>query len=173
MAEITGSKYVGQPLAHDQWFFFLASVFGTIAYFDEPLVAYVQHGSNTYGWRRWSYRELVTRQFFNRSRHYNRHAKSAESRAAILEIAKSNLEDVWAERAATAAEHYRRVSNHYAERCTLYTSTNLGDRLMAFRTILRKGGYAGGAWSLGRRSLITDICIGVPGGHLLPSHWLG
>ena len=35
-----------QPLAHDQWFFFLASVFGAIVYIDEPLVAYVQHTGN-------------------------------------------------------------------------------------------------------------------------------
>src|SRR5262249_2931558 len=32
-----------QRLAHDQWFFFLASVFGLIAYSNRPLVAYVQH----------------------------------------------------------------------------------------------------------------------------------
>ena len=40
----------GEPLAHDQWVFFLASVFGTIVYIDDPLVSYVQHGANTYGW---------------------------------------------------------------------------------------------------------------------------
>ncbi len=40
----------GEPLAHDQWFFFLASALGKIGYLDEPLVAYVQHGKNTYGW---------------------------------------------------------------------------------------------------------------------------
>ena len=48
----------GQPLAHDQWFFFLASALGTIVYIDEPLVAYVQHGANTYGWGKPDYGKL-------------------------------------------------------------------------------------------------------------------
>ena len=42
----------GEPMAHDQWYFFIASVFGSIGYYHEPLVAYVQHGSNTYGLER-------------------------------------------------------------------------------------------------------------------------
>ena len=39
-----------QRLGHDQWFFFLASVLGTVAYLDEPQAAYRQHGVNAYGW---------------------------------------------------------------------------------------------------------------------------
>jgi glycosyltransferase involved in cell wall biosynthesis len=35
--------------AHDVWFFFLAGVLGKVVYLDEPLVAYIQHGQNTFG----------------------------------------------------------------------------------------------------------------------------
>ena len=164
--------FSGQPLGHDQWFFFLASVFGNIAYLDEPLTAYVQHGSNAFGWQKAGFRELVNKHFRNHSDSYFRHAKSADSRAVILEIAKGNLEGVWAERAATAMERYRRVSLHYYGQSKLYTSAHLGDRYKEFMAIFRMGGYAGGAWTIGRRSFVTDMCIGVPIGHLLPpSTW--
>ena len=158
-----------QPMAHDQWFFFLAGVFGRIAYLDEALVAYVRHGSNTaFGWQKTSYWEFVQHFFRNRSDEYNRRARAAESRTVILETAKDNLEGVWAERAPAAIEYYQMVSWLYAGRSTLYTSANLDDRLKAFRAILGKGGYAG-TWGFGRKSLVTDMCLGVPIGHLLRS----
>ena len=61
------------------------------------------------------------------------------------------------------------VSWLYAGRSMLYTSANVGDRLKAFRAVLGKGGYAG-KWGLGRKSLVTDMCLGVPIGHLLRSN---
>ena len=36
-----------EPMAHDQWFFFLASALGSIAYLNKPLALYRQHGANT------------------------------------------------------------------------------------------------------------------------------
>ena len=36
-------------LAHDQWYFFLAGVLGRIAFVDQVLLDYRQHGSNLYG----------------------------------------------------------------------------------------------------------------------------
>lgn len=38
----------GERLAHDQWFFFLASSFGQVAFVDEDLVAYRQHDANVF-----------------------------------------------------------------------------------------------------------------------------
>jgi hypothetical protein len=40
------------PMAHDQWVFFIASVFGRIVYIDKALASYRQHGSNLFGWNR-------------------------------------------------------------------------------------------------------------------------
>jgi glycosyltransferase involved in cell wall biosynthesis len=152
------------PLAHDQWFFFLASVFGRIAYIDRPLATYVQHGSNTHGWRRPNNR--VKKHFRDRSDEYSYYAKAAESRAIILEIAKDNVEGSWAARAAAGAEYYRMVSWLLAERNAIYTTARLSDRLRAFRAIFGKGGYTG-AWGLGRKSLIADLCLGVLIGRFL------
>ena len=51
--------FFGVPSAHDQWVFLLASVFGKIAYLDEPLADYIQHETNTYGWGRESFSHWV------------------------------------------------------------------------------------------------------------------
>src|SRR5262249_24012969 len=40
-----------EKMAHDQWFFFLAAVFGSIVRVDRSLVRYRQHDSNSYGWQ--------------------------------------------------------------------------------------------------------------------------
>ena len=164
-----------QPLAHDQWFFFLASVFGTIVYIDEPLVAYVQHGSNTYGWGEPGLREFLEKHLRNHSQRFSHVAKAAQRRANILEIAGRTLEGVWAERATIARGYYQALSSHYALRSRLYESASLADRIKAYHAILRNGGYAGGPWTLGRRCLVTDVCPGVFIGHLLPpsTYWLG
>src|SRR6266849_2501374 len=40
------------PMAHDQWVFSIASVFGKIVYIDKALASYRQHGANLFGWNR-------------------------------------------------------------------------------------------------------------------------
>ena len=154
---------------HDQWFFLLAAALGKIAYLDEALVAYVQHGSNAYGWRKLNPIERMKEICRNRSDEYSRYAKAAESLAGVFETAKRDLKGIWGERAATAADYYRTFSWLCAERSALYTSIKFRDRLEAFRSVLGKTGYTP-AWGLGRKALIVDMCLGVPMGPLLRSN---
>ena len=166
----------GEPLAHDQWVFFLASVFGTIVYIDDPLVSYVQHGANTYGWGGApGYREFVEKHLRNHSQRYSHVAKAARGRADILESAADRLGPGWAERAKAATDRYRLLSSHYILRARLYESHSLSERLIAYWKILRNGGYAGGPWTLGRKCLVTDFCPGIIVGHLFPpsTYWIG
>lgn len=157
---------LSQPIAHDQWFFFLASVFGRVAYFHEPLADYMQHGDNTHGWRKPGNR--VKERFRDRSDEYSYYAKAAESRAVVLELARGKVDGIWVDRAVAATEYYRKVSWLLTERNMLYTSEQLSDRFKAFRAVLGEGGYTG-TWGLGRKSLIADICLGVLVGHFLRS----
>jgi rhamnosyltransferase len=156
-----------QPCGHDQWFFLMAAVFGKIAYLDEPLAAYVQHGRNAYGWTDPSFLKSVKFYFCNRSYNASNQLKAAESLAAILTTAKRDLQGEWSDRAAAGADYYGRLSSLYDLRILLYTSAHLSDRLVAFAKILAKNGYAG-APGLGRKSLIADLCLGVPIAPLLP-----
>ncbi len=159
----------GQPMAHDQWFFFLASVFGKIAYLDEPLVEYCQHGSNNCGWKKVSFAGRTRELFRDRPDEYWHLAKVAERRAVVLELAQKDLVGIWAERAAAGCAYYRVVSSIFDKRRTLYAAPNFGDRLNVFCSIMKMDGYTG-AQGVGRRGLAVDLLLGViPTGSLVRS----
>jgi len=159
------------PMAHDQWVFFIASVFGKIVYIDKALASYRQHGANLFGWDRPS-------QFFSAfpyvltspsdGVHALQHV--AGRCAEILEKARCDLTNVWNQRASVGAARYQVLADIYAARRTLYTCTTLGERVKAFYRIMSRGGYRPKpGWSLGRKALVRDLCLGIPAGHLLRS----
>ncbi len=159
------------PMAHDQWVFFIASVFGKIVYIDKALASYRQHGANLFGWDRPS-------QFFSAfpyvltspsdGVHALQHV--AERCAEILEKARCDLTNVWNQRASVGAARYQVLADIYAARKKLYTCTTLGERVKAFYRIMSRGGYRPKpGWSLGRKALVRDLCLGIPAGHLLRS----
>jgi glycosyltransferase involved in cell wall biosynthesis len=162
-----------ERMAHDQWFFFLASVFGSIVHLDQRLVSYRQHGRNTHGW--WS----APRTFAKKTRHsleaFRGRAdqlasfeKATRARATILEQSNCKMTYLWRERAALASERYRSLADLYSRRKRLYASISTGDRARAFCSILLKGGYRPKRnWGLGHKALIADLCLGLPAGHLL------
>ncbi len=151
-----------QPMAHDQWFFFLASVFGKIAYVKEPLASYVQHGQNTFGWMgKPTKMGEVRLMFTNPEDQCSQYARATVNRVAVLEAAKTDLDKLWRERAELAAKSYRRMAEVYSFRHAIYRSPSFVRRLNAYRNILTRGGYSG-RWSLGRRFFIQDTFIGVP-----------
>jgi glycosyltransferase involved in cell wall biosynthesis len=159
-------------MAHDQWFFFLAFVFGSIIHLNLRLVSYRQHGRNTYGWSApWGFPEK-TRHFFKsfrgRAEQLASLEKAAIGRATILEESNCQMTDLWRERAAVASERYRCLADLYGGRKRLYGSINTADRVRAFWSILRNRGYRPKQnWGLGRKALIADICLGLSIGHLL------
>jgi hypothetical protein len=159
-------------MAHDQWFFFLASVFGSVARIDEPLVRYRQHGGNSYGWSAPS-RVAVLAGYFRpslrgRAEEYAALERGAGCRAAILTQFGETLTGKWQERAILAAEKYRDLENLYRQRRHIYGSANLVDRAVAFRGIFTSHGYRPKReWGLGRKALITDFCLGLPAGYRL------
>lgn len=158
-------RYAGEPMAHDQWFYFLAAILGKIGYLKEPLAAYIQHGQNTCGYggggRVNHLRLMMKYALQNSPDQSSRAAAAADVRAAILDAVKIELDGVQRERAETAAGYYRRLSQLHSIRIRIHAATSFWERLTAFLKLLARGGY-GGAWSLSPRSLIKDICIGVP-----------
>ena len=155
-----------KPLAHDQWFFILASVFGKLAYLDEPLSAYVQHGGNILGLRTETFRNSLETFFRNPSDELHHYTEATKTQAMIFEIAKGRLNGVWAVRAAAAAEFFQMMACLYTKRRDLYSSTNIHDRLKAFGAVFWKQGYTA-TWGFGRRSFVKDACLGILIGHLL------
>jgi hypothetical protein len=160
-------------MAHDQWFFFLAFVFGSIVHLDQHLATYRQHGRNAYGWWR-APRSLTGKTHLafaslrGRAKQLASFETATRARAAILEQSNRGMTDLWRERAARASDRYRCLADLYGGRRQLYASINTSDRARAFCSILLKGGYRPKRnWGLGHKALIADFCLGLPAGHLL------
>jgi glycosyltransferase involved in cell wall biosynthesis len=161
-----------ERMAHDQWFFFLASVFGSIMRVDERLVRYRQHGGNSYGWRAPS-RTAAIAQYFSpsfrgRAEEYSALESAADRRAAIMAQMRDTVTDAWQQRAGLAAEKYRRLKTLYAERRRIYGSVRSVERAAAFYAVLKQYGYRSKQdWGFGGKALITDFCLGLPAGYRL------
>jgi hypothetical protein len=150
------------PMAHDQWMFFIASVFGNIAYLDEALVCYRQHASNAFGWTPplSVFTELMQLSR-NPANDYQGVHQASKRCAEILEKASANLNGVWQKRATMGATRFRLLSDLYDARKRLYTSATLEERVKAFRRMVSIGGYHS-SWGLGRKALARDFCFGLP-----------
>jgi glycosyltransferase involved in cell wall biosynthesis len=160
-------NWTGEPMAHDQWVYFMACVLGSIEYVNERLVSYVQHGHNVIGWRghrAWSMRFRSV--FENHAEQYRRYAAAAGRRAAILDIVQMEHGSSPGLRTATAAEHLRTLSRLFAERARIYAASGVRERSRALWNVLAQGGYRDD-WGLSRMSLYKDATLGVMGGPLL------
>jgi glycosyltransferase involved in cell wall biosynthesis len=147
-------------MAHDQWVFFLASALGTVAFIEEPLAGYRQHGNNTYGYDRpaSTRRARFTNWVTVRSQDYVKFTVAAEARAAILEQLSGRLNQQGRARASLAIERYRALVRHSALRAQIYGPTGLGDRLHAWVGLLRDGGYGSATrWLFGRKAALKDL----------------
>jgi glycosyltransferase involved in cell wall biosynthesis len=160
-------NWAGEPMAHDQWVYFMACILGSIEYVNERLVAYVQHEHNVIGWRGhrgWSTR--LRSVFENHAEEYRRYAVAAGRRAAILDLLRLERDPSRRARAAAAAEHLRALSRLFADRATIYAAGSVRERGRAFWNVLAQGGYRRD-WGMSRKSLCKDATLGVVGGPLL------
>jgi hypothetical protein len=152
-------------MAHDQWFPFLASVFGTTAYLDEPLVRYRQHGTNVFGWGPGRAQPGSSLPLADIAR-YRRLAAAADKRSEILEeIAQTSADADQRPRATAAALCFRQLERQYAMRSALYAAPSVLARARCVHALCRMGGYHNSdGWTLGRKGFLKDALIGIPFG---------
>jgi rhamnosyltransferase len=158
-------NFANERLAHDQWFFFLASVFGTLAYLPEPLAIYRQHPRNAFGWKRFapSFATRLAANVGNAGRAIRHRAVAAGSRATILEKAANELEEGWREAALRGMRKYRELEARYVLRASLYEASGLLSRAKALTLLFRARAYGRDAWKLGKMALMMDCTIGLAG----------
>jgi hypothetical protein len=164
---------IKERMAHDQWFFFLGSVLGSLAYVKEPLACYRQHDSNEKGWGRGSAGLVASIRllFTNFADRYAGAEVCARSCADLLDQAKEGLSKTWSHRASNAATRYRWLAQQCADRGILYTAAKTNQRLTAFKNILYSGGYRlHDPYSFGPKSLAKDVFLGIFLGHRLRKH---
>ena len=145
------------PMSHDMWTFFLASTFGQIAYSDEQLISYRQHGENTVGFTpaSGSWAKAMVRKGAD---DYARLAKVSWNRKLILDAAQQQLTGEWQEKARMAAALYERLARRFELRTTIYSGSRLAERGRSLVSLLQAGAYGRDtAWGFSTTSLIKDV----------------
>jgi len=170
-----------QPMAHDQWIYFLAHAFGAAEYFPAPLVSYRQHDENLCGAQTIKTGHMLINGLKNlgvlgarigRGRDYARKREvladhweglslGARSREALLEAIVTRSR----ERADLAPpiqmiRCYQQLHDYYSARFRIFTAANRMTRLSEVLSLCRRGLY----WRHGVRGLrdgMIDLIYGV------------
>jgi glycosyltransferase involved in cell wall biosynthesis len=154
-----------ERMPHDQWFVFLASVFGSVAYLPGRLAQYRQHRTNCSGWlpsRPLSYAvHSVT--------HARRYAVSASaavaSRLSLLDELRDRSDD--ADKIRAAIDHYLAVKRYTDLRLQIYASKSLKRRARSIASLIKDRAYTQARASFGLDNLVLDMCIGMSVGPVL------
>lgn len=153
------SRYgLGRQMLHDEWVAFLAGVIGPIKLVAEPLALYRQHDDNESGGWFGGTRELSLRPAVG---NYLQAAEHTVACAEYLEAAHSE-DDAIRERLVEGARAYRRASENWSLRATLYDSRDRRRRARLLRRLVSGRAYrARDAGGFGRTALAKDIVSGV------------
>jgi glycosyltransferase involved in cell wall biosynthesis len=154
-----------ERMAHDQWFFFLASALGTIVNVDAPLVRYRQHGANVFGWAKGK-RTRVARllgKISSAAWLYKRRLYSAAQSATILGQAASVLAQPYGEHAREAEIAYRQLADLCAHRARIHAGRTFFARAGSFAALASAGGYGSDPRRFGARALVMDLVVGLSG----------
>jgi glycosyltransferase involved in cell wall biosynthesis len=161
----SGGQY--QKMAHDQWVFFLASIFGEIVTLPDVLADYRQHDSNTFGATAKpkmseNLRSSITTVSY--AGIAQRFSQLADFMRAIARTAPPAHRDA----ALQAAARFARRAEFNARRDGLYRiDTTLPHRLAAFGKMLADGLYTPDQSSTHptQGAVLKDLCFAIPGFH--------
>ena len=153
----------GERLAHDQWYFLLASALGLIVYLPDLLADYRQHATNTYGasWFRILAPQLT--ELWHATHECNQRLGAAESRVSILRHLSKRLSGKLRQRANEAVDWYDQLTALIRARGELYRGRDWEQRASALKRLVGAGGYGSGAQRFSRLCLAMDATIGVLG----------
>jgi len=156
------ADWPGEPLAHDRWFFFLASVFGKIAFVRQPLVRYRQHRGNVYGYypdKRAHFDRLVRGENF-----LLESATAAGNRSELLRRMQFDFMPQWRVGALQGATYYDALRRRLESRAAVYAAPSYLARVKAFYALVRSGAYgkARGTASFNWVDLLIDANLAVP-----------
>jgi glycosyltransferase involved in cell wall biosynthesis len=148
---------------HDQWIFFVASVFGAIEYVDAPLAQYRRHkaAATQTHWAGASWLARSAPLLLDNQHHWQNFAAGCERRAEILREIAGAFTPHHAAAALAGASRFAAYALLYRRRIELYNAPSLYGRCAMFLRIVARGGYRGNAWSKDSRSALKDLLLGV------------
>lgn len=151
-----------EPMPHDQWYPFWASVLGDIVYVPEPLAQYRQHGANVSGWPA-HYIAYAIDHIRNAESYIGGNAIGARNRLELLQRSRDLLMQDESARIDAAIPYYQALCVESDQRLAIYNNKTLGGRIRALVSLLRQGAYTGtGSNALGMDAILLDACIGIP-----------
>jgi glycosyltransferase involved in cell wall biosynthesis len=168
-----------ERLAHDQWFFFLASVFGRIAYVDQELVDYRQHDNNVFGvgWDisivdgkkkrgNGSLSLLRTLPYISEQdgKRFAERATIADNRVGILNnIVKEEVYlPIIRQRAMVALFQYSALAERFNLQAQIYQRPQFINRLVAWLKLVQVKAYGSGSlWLFSGKAAARDALVGV------------
>lgn len=158
----TREHFDGERLAHDRWYFTIATAAGRIRFIEEDLLMYRQHGGNLFG----SDRRLSR---LDRIRERLRHfavddayaAAGARSRVELLRAISPRMPADSHARIDRMAEAYAVYAERMERRVKTYSARSLPARAAALARSLASGDYCGNPWGFDPRSVLRDVWTGV------------
>lgn len=156
-----------EPMPHDLWYPFWASVLGKMAYIPDPLVQYRQHGGNTSGWPHRSFLAYLRENILNAEEYTAANVINTGNRLTLLEGARAIAEKPELPRIEAALRFYSDLHVLNERRLQIYRKKGAGSRASVLTALVRERAYA---HSLGYDALILDALIGVPLARLGRTH---
>lgn len=151
-----------QVSAHDQWYTFLAGVFGEVMYLPDPLVRYRLHDTNAMGFRRKHGLMDLVSSYQHCGLNLRKRMRVLRARCVILEsLAKEHGE------AKTALESYRNLENVGELRLSLYLDTNPIRRVLRYFGLRKLGIYRSTKLPLSRWDERKDLLASLLGPGLM------
>lgn len=152
-----------EPMPHDLWYPFWASVLGKIAYIPDALVEYRQHGQNTSGWPHASWITYLHENIVNAEEYTAANVVNTGNRIELLEAARGLVESPELPRIEAALRFYKNLHVLNERRLEIYRPGGISRRAQKLTALVREGAYAR---SLGYDALVLDAFIGLPTGRI-------
>ncbi len=156
-----------EPMPHDQWFLFLATVLGKVACLAEPLASYRQHDRNTSGWLPAKPLAFVLHNVAYASYYVRASHNALQNRIGLLQKLKAAAPASEAGKIDAVIAYYTHVSSYVQRRLDLYTEKSLRVRLRLLLSMARGRTYSDAKVRFDRGSMLLDTLIGVPFGKTL------
>ena len=148
-----------EKMPHDQWFLFLASVFGTVAYVPDRLALYRQHGRNSSGWLPSAPLAYAVHSVTHARYYANAASLGIANRLSMLTELRRQRHEL--ERVNAAIDHYLAVKRYTELRMQLYTSKSLRNRAYSIFSLVRDRAYTQPRTRIGLDNFLLDMCVGL------------
>jgi glycosyltransferase involved in cell wall biosynthesis len=156
---------IAEPMAHDEWYFFLALVIGSVKYDPEPLALYRQHDANSSGPQletKNAVAKILHKTFLDRRPEYEAFRTAAANRAQILRTLSRISPNAEADnRIKNAGLMYTKLHESLERRRSLYSTRSISKRMRILISSVNNGDCQIGnmnGWKYGMLGFIRD-CI--------------